>query len=195
MPVFGGTYLGIRRHWQSWLLVICEVAVAIGTIAALIISGQQAKDLHRQTELQNRPFLSFLPTRFAMRFDGPGETENEVWCDLVYQLKNVGPVPAFNTRIEKFDIEVNRGGIPKEAIPTKTEFVAVFPGDPLYEKRRFTLDRQIAREYYNGTQHFRVHAKVSYRSVESAKENPYWFEVSAESIDFSGFTLLRTDGN
>ncbi len=185
-----------QRHWFDWIQLVANSILALTAIGALWYTGQQAAELHRQTELQNRPFLILKPGEFFARLDQPGENGSEAWFDLFYEFQNTGLVPAHNVRIEKFDIEVNRGTIQPKDIPDKTETLAVYPTNPLTKRTRFTLDRTTARDYHNGTKHFTVRARISYRGVEPLKENPYWFEVIAESIDFgSGFNLIRTDGN
>ncbi len=192
-----------QRDWFDWIGLILNVILALAAIVSLCIAGrsvrytgEQAAELRRQTELQNRPFLILKPGRFSALLDRPGESEAEVWFDLYCEFQNTGPVPAYNVHIEEFDIEVNRGVIHQKDIPDKTEILAVYPGNPVTEKTRFTLDKQIARDYHTGAQHFKVSARVSYRGVEPLKENPYWYEVVAESNDFgSGFNLIRTNGN
>lgn len=150
----------------------------------------------------NRPFVEVRILDIKPDPLGRGEDASQVWCHMVYNIRNFGPVPAYNVHIEKRGLRIwskNRGEFNEDDIPGLREFNIgwLAPNDETQFPRIMTYtDSKANMEAYNKREMpLLIEYKINYDGPKGLFwRRHYWYKCSAQ-YEGGSVQIINTKGN
>lgn len=150
----------------------------------------------------NRPFVEVKIIGMQPDPDGRGEDASQVWCALVYMIRNYGPVPAYNVHIAKGGLRVRsarRGEFRETAIPGLTKFKigwlapnseTTFPRAIIYTDAKANVE-----SYKEGLLPLEISFKMQYDGPKGLLfRRHYWYQCDVQFIR-GAVQIINTAGN
>jgi hypothetical protein len=199
-----------KEDWQwaekSWLvkylfhLLINKIAIIISLFTIIVLCFQVSIESSNFVSL-NRPFVEIRPIDIQPDSQGRGEDASQVWCYFIYNIRNFGPVPAYNVRVSKNGFLMRskvRGEFNEEAIPGLKEFrigwlapnsEISFPRTIIYTDAKSSMDA-----YRQGLP-LEIKFKIEYDGPKGLFfKRHYWYQVEAQ-YKTGTMQILNTKAN
>ena len=178
-----------------------NMVVFVSVFTMIILISQIVIESSNFTSL-NRPFVEVKIIGMMPDPQGRGEDSTQVWCNLIYEIENYGPVPAYNVRIAQKGLRIwskVRGEFNETAIPGLREFIigwlapnarVTFPRAIIY------TDAKTSTEAYNaGRTPLEIEFKILYDGPKGLLfRRQYWYLCRAQ-YQRGAAQVLNTYGN
>lgn len=149
----------------------------------------------------NRPFVEIKPIDMQKDPRGIGEDNSQIWCYLVYEIRNFGPVPAYNVHIAQNGLAVyskTRGEFHADDIPELREFnigwLAPKAQESFTRAIIYTDSKTSVDAYKNGKYPLEIKLRIEYDGPKGLLfRRHYWYECNAQ-YRANGMQILNTNG-
>lgn len=193
-----------ESYWflKSLFYVIKKNAGVVISIFTMIILVFQIAISSSNFVSLNRPFIEVKIIGMQPDPEGEGEDASQVWCALVYTIRNYGPIPAYNVRVAKDGLKVrsaHRGEFRETAIPGLTKFKigwlapnseTIFPRAIIYTDAKTNVEA-----YKQGSFPLEVNFKIQYEGPRGLLlRRRYWYQCDVNCIK-GAVQIINTAGN
>ncbi|GEM_PF-4444618 len=196
-------YYETRRAWLLkwiWPPIKSNFALIAAMITTVILIIQIIITSSNFTSL-NRPFVELEIVNMLPDPEGKGEDRSQVWCELMYRIKNFGPVPAYNVHIPKKGLRIRsreRGEFNENDIPGLQDFkigwLAPNSTRTFWKAIKYTDAKASVEKYINGTMPLEITFRVDYDGPSGMLlPRHYWYQSDVLYLK-RGIVVLNTDG-
>jgi hypothetical protein len=145
--------------------------------------------------LTHRPFLEIKPSGFAYDPQWRGEDESQVWCVLNFEIINHGRTPAYDVKVDRLVVALDRKIDLVKAVESEIEHICAFPSSPLTKSITVTNSIANTKKIIRGEESINYDIKIRYRGLKPIKEKDYYWYTFKGKFDKNKVIITDTEGN
>lgn len=182
-----------KKEIYKYILKIIPISALICTVLTLWITWSNY-------ELTHRPFLEIQPVFFKCHPQWQGEDESQVWCYLGFIIINHGKTPAYDVKVDKLDVVLDRRIDVVKDVENKVKHLCIFPETKIIKSITVTNSKIDSKMILDGEKSIKYVIKIRYRGIwqrstwARIRQNYYWYSFTG-SLNKNTINIEDVEGN